>query len=121
MKPFDIERAKDGDKVVTRDGRDVEILKYDRIHPSQPIVALLDEGGWQHVSLFTHCGRYLSPSTDHCNDLMMATKKKSITKWFNIDKSGFAYSYFSENDAKQDALYFDCVIIAQPVPFEWEE
>ena len=43
LKPFDLEAAKNGAKVVTRDGHAVRIICYDRKNEEYPIVALVGE------------------------------------------------------------------------------
>lgn len=42
VKPFDVEAAKNGAKVETKDGHSVRILCYDRIKTDYPIVALIN-------------------------------------------------------------------------------
>lgn len=41
--PFDIEKAKQGAKVMTRDGHDVRILCFDRNSDEYPIVVLIQK------------------------------------------------------------------------------
>lgn len=71
--PFDIEKAKQGAKVVTRDGHDVRILCYDSKNRSnQPIVTeiYIDD----EVILVTHAedGTYLHTGAEDDYDLMIA-------------------------------------------------
>ena len=44
MKPFNLEKAKQGAEVITRDGRKVKILTFSRRNNDYPIVALVDYG-----------------------------------------------------------------------------
>lgn len=48
IKPFDLEAAKNGTKIETRDGREVEILKWDAENTSYPIegVILRNKATW---------------------------------------------------------------------------
>jgi hypothetical protein len=50
LEPFDIERAKSGDKVVTRDGREVNILTFLRKHKTHNIVALVQSDTFSNPS-----------------------------------------------------------------------
>lgn len=45
LKPFDLEKAKAGAKVVTRDGREVRIICFDRKAPVFKLVALINNKG----------------------------------------------------------------------------
>lgn len=71
--PFDIEKAKQGAKVVTRDGHDVRILCYSsrNANGTQPIVSEIDKG--EDVMLTTHAedGTYLFSKSKSDYDLMI--------------------------------------------------
>ena len=71
--PFDIEKAKQGAKVVTRDGHDVRILCYSsrNANGTQPIVSEIDKG--EDVILTTHAedGTYLFNKSKSDYDLMI--------------------------------------------------
>ena len=71
--PFDIEKAKQGAKVVTRDGHDVHILCYSSRYANskQPIVAEIDK--IDDVLLTTHAedGTYLFNKSKSDYDLMI--------------------------------------------------
>ena len=71
--PFDIEKAKQGAKVVTRDGHDVRILCYSsrNANSTQPIVSEIDKG--EDVMLATHAedGTYLFNKSKSDYDLMI--------------------------------------------------
>lgn len=79
MKKFDLERAKAGDPVCTRDGRPARIICFDRRYQPQ-LVALIDIGGKELICLFDSCG--ISDSPALCDDLFMATQKKTV--WVNL-------------------------------------
>lgn len=86
MKRFNIEEAKAGKHVMTRDGRPVRIICFDRKHQGYPIMALVDNGnGFEQCMAFTLNGKYcenlghVSPS-----DLHMETELK--TGWVNVFK-----------------------------------
>lgn len=71
--PFDIEKAKQGAKVVTRDGHDVHILCYSSRYANgrQPIIAEIDK--IDDVMLTTHAedGTYLFNKSKSDYDLMI--------------------------------------------------
>ena len=71
--PFDIEKAKQGAKVVTRDGHDVRILCYSsrNANGTQPIVSEIDKG--EDVMLTTHAedGTHLFSKSKSDYDLMI--------------------------------------------------
>lgn len=82
MKPFDLEAAKRGDKVVTRDGRKARILCFDVVNRnSYPILVLIkdEEYGIENIHLMNPEGKYYSDGTGHRNDLFMVPKK--VKKW----------------------------------------
>ena len=70
--PFDLEAAKAGAKVVTRDGRPARIVCWDGDSVSRieavkyPLVVLIDRGESQFVALFSESGGCLAgvPSLD---------------------------------------------------------
>ena len=71
--PFDIEKAKQGAKVVTRDGHDVHILCYSSRNANgrQPIIAEIDK--IEDIMLTTHAedGTYLFSKSKSDYDLMI--------------------------------------------------
>ncbi len=72
--PFDIEKAKQGAKVVTRAGHDVRILCYDsKVNEKEPIVTEI-YGESNVVSIVTHSekGRYIGDDAESDYDLMIA-------------------------------------------------
>lgn len=59
MKPFDIELAKKGHPVCTRDGRKARILCFDRKDPHYPIVALVEDiSGDEDLVIYHGTGQY---------------------------------------------------------------
>lgn len=95
--PFDIERAKNGHSVCTRDGEPVRIICYDK-EGEQPIVGLVNNSqvccyylDGTHNRNFKHSGM----------DLMLKVETKEA--WINIydDNCGF-YKHNSEHEAKEN-------------------
>ena len=73
QKPFDLEAAKGGAKVETRDGDSVRILCYDRKsnnnnHINFPIIALTNHNGTESCFSYTSEGRLLGDAFDICDD-----------------------------------------------------
>lgn len=87
MKAFNLEKAKQGAKVITREGRKVEILTFSRRNPDFPIVALVDEGDEDAIHMYTNEGRYYKTDTDSYLDLMMAPTKV----YMNVYREGNIY------------------------------
>lgn len=80
MKPFDIELAKAGHPVQTRDGKKVRILCYDADSKDYPIVGLIETERLVEPFLYSTEGKVRC-----CNvnlDLVMAPIKKE--GWINI-------------------------------------
>lgn len=57
QKPFNVESAKNGAKVETRDGKSVRIICYDKVADDYPIVALVNIGGIESCYGYTTEGR----------------------------------------------------------------
>lgn len=88
MKEFNLELAKAGHPVQTRDGRPVRILCYDAegLHPIVGLVTLKDKQ--EHPYCWTKKGVY-SICEKNDLDLVMATTKRE--GWINIYKSENGY------------------------------
>lgn len=69
--PFDLEKAKQGFPVITRDGHKLEIIDFDGKTPNYPIEAQNDKG--EHY-FFTINGKFsfYNPSIENPNDLFMS-------------------------------------------------
>lgn len=86
MKPFDLELAKAGHPVCTRDGRPVRILCYDfKSLENTPIMALIRLNERQEgVAHYYIDGKHFENGINDL-DLMMVSEKKE--GWLNIYKS----------------------------------
>ena len=114
MKPFDIELAKQGQPVCTRDGRPVRILCYDfKSLENTPIVALIRLNEHQEGVVYYYIdGKHFENGINDL-DLMIVTEKKE--GWINLYKSDI---YLTREDAlnnKRPGDYFTTINI------EWEE
>ena len=85
MKPFDLELAKIGKPVCTRDGRKARIICFDR-KGKQPIIALvIQDNGEEFIENYHLSGRFNVDETFENNrDLMMLPEKKE--GWVNVYK-----------------------------------
>lgn len=77
LKPFDVQKAKEGKPVCTRDGRSVRIVCFDmNSFNNHIIVALITEkNGTESISSYTSEGKWKEIESE--NDLMMLPEKKS--------------------------------------------
>ena len=71
MKNFDLEAAKRGAAVCTRDGRNARIIAFDcKGCGRKPILALIDMGDWEQSTSWTERGEVIEDFKD-ASDLMM--------------------------------------------------
>ena len=86
LKSFDIQKAREGKPVCTRDGRKARIICFDS-NGGRPIVALVTEcDDEEEIPYKYHCdGSYNCQSIPSDNDLMMLPEKKK--GWINIIKT----------------------------------
>lgn len=83
LKKFDLEAAKAGKPVCTRDGRKVRIICFDTINKGNyPIIALLEDKGYEAVFYYNKDGK-CNVGTER--DLMMLPEKKE--GWINLCKN----------------------------------
>lgn len=122
MKPFDIELAKAGHPVCTREGEPVRIICYDRKNTKYPIMALIDKGDSEDIVSYIRQGTFYSNGKEHKNDLFMAAVKKE--GWINLYKEDGVTRTQSVKiyPSKEEAL--DChypINYLTTVKIEWEE
>lgn len=125
MKEFNLEEAKKGNPVCTRDGRKARILCFDLKSGHYTIAAAVEVEGCERVLTYTRDGHYNISINEYSCDLMMAIEKHE--GWVNLYKSPSAieegnYPYFgeiyeTEEEAKRnkDSFYIATIKI------EWEE
>lgn len=86
MRPFDLEAAKAGKPVITREGNPVRLVCFD-MQRDQPILGLIKNGtGKEEVNSWGSNGSYWHDNSGSGNDLLMAPEE--ITLWINLYKSG---------------------------------
>lgn len=128
LKPFDLESARNGKPVCTRNGRKARIICFDA-NDERSIIALLefkcDNGGYvEKIETYYKDGK-VHEESEWVNDLMMLPEKHE--GWINIYKTyndkfaamtGSLYLYKTEKEAKMEA---DPDKVLSTVKIEWEE
>ena len=77
MKPFDLDLAKAGHPVCTRDGRRVKILSFHRKNKiNKPIISLVEDGEEEIIMFHSNNGAALEDGDELMCDLMMSPEKK---------------------------------------------
>lgn len=118
LKPFDLEAAKAGKPVCTRDGRKARIICFDA-KCNKPIVALIYDCNKETVLQYLENGRFFVDQIDKY-DLMMFTRKKE--GWLNIFKDfedTVCCVYPTEKEALEDGEIEKDYITT--IKIEWEE
>ena len=125
MKPFDLELAKAGHPVCTRDGRAVRILCYDFItQEDTPIIALVRLSEKQEgIICYKADGRNFAPGMAELDLVMVPEKREGWVNVFINSCSGLKSTdriYFTKAEALK------CIDTKSPryidtVKIEWEE
>ena len=121
LKPFDIQKAREGKPVCTRDGKKARIICFDRkdIKPIVALVTFMDGTSViEKAFYYFEDGYHLSKNDKNNYDLMILPEKKE--GWVNVYKGGLldTKSYPTKKEAFDKACtegYVDTVKI------EWEE
>ena len=117
LKPFNLEKAKQGKPVCTRDGRNVRIVCFDA-KCDLPIIALVTNiGGSESLMRYYSNGNFTNLNETGC-DLMMISEKKE--GWVNVYKGGLldTKSYPTKKEAFNKASLNDYI---DTIKIEWEE
>ena len=127
LKPFDLQAAKSGKPVCTRDGRKVRVICFDsKNDPQRPIVALVEHNDNELLYEYTIEGKecFSHISTTGTSDLMMLPEKKE--GWVNMyrdEESKRVYCgefIFSEREKAEKHYECNDTKVAT-VPINWEE
>ena len=120
LKPFDLEAAKAGKPVCTRDGRKARIICFDsKNDPQRPIVALVEHNDNELLYEYTIEGkdRFSHISTTGTSDLMMLPEKKE--GYVNIYRSQIYDTLERAKEAYKRTCNNDNYL--QTIKIEWEE
>lgn len=125
MKPFDLEKAKAGAPVCTREGFNARIICFDANNDGFPIVALIIDSNSSNeypVSL-TKKGRFSDGAADSQKDLFMVGEKKE--GWINIYEASkercIGAGYNSKETAMRMKVNEKDITCITTVRVEWEE
>ena len=125
MKPFDLEKAKAGAPVCTREGFKARIICFDANNNRFPIVALLKDSNSskEYPASFTKEGRFSDGEVDSSNDLLMEGIKKE--GWINIYETFMERCIGAVHKSKEEAMRVKVnekgVTYKATVRVEWEE
>lgn len=125
MKEFDLEAAKAGKAVCTRNGRPARIICWDKkSNDGQfPIVALIeDEDNIEEPQTYKVHGLFFGEGVEHGLDLMMVSEKKE--GWVNVYREkdgslGCSMIRSSKEEAVSHIIHKR--IYVDTVKVEWEE
>ena len=113
LKPFDLEAAKAGKPVYTRNGRKARIICFDA-KGDKPIIALVEMGTDEIPNNYPIDGKDVS-AKEGSYDLMMLTEKKE--GWVNVYSNCLGGPYESKENALKQKMK-DCI---DTVKITWEE
>ena len=125
LKPFDIQKAREGKPVCTRDGKKVRIICFDK-QEGFPIIALVEtkvnDRVSEEIALFDINGRAVSDDIDSKLDLMMSTEKKE--GWVVVSQNEGGYTFMDNNifDNEESADRFNPAGVKKiaVIKIEWE-
>jgi hypothetical protein len=80
LEKFDLEKALNGAKVVTRDGREVsQLTKFENLNDDYPLIGVVDRS----IRTWTTQGLFVGDHTGECDeDLFLAVEPQR--KWVNV-------------------------------------
>lgn len=115
MKPFNLEEAKAGKPLITRDGRDAKFIAHvPECAPSFRLICLID--GCGHVTDYCENGSKFPEPRDSREDVFMKTVKTTV--YVNLYKNGEWVPHISAENARASAT---TKTFAIAVPIEIEE
>ena len=113
LKPFDLDAAKAGKPVCTRNGRKARIICFDA-EGEHPIIALVTDGVQESPYNYTKEGYYHTEGVETMADLMMLPEKKE--GWVNVYKDSVYDTYDEALIGRSESKgYIDTIKV------EWEE
>ena len=123
LKPFDIQKAREGKPVCTRDGRKARIICFDA-EGGHPIIALVSDGVRESPYNYAKEGYYHIEGVETMADLMMLPEKKE--GWINIIKTeDGGYCCKGEVNSDYNDAFIENINVLDnrgiTVKIEWEE
>ena len=124
LKPFDIQKAREGKSVCTRDGRKARIICFDRKGYNMfPIVALImNDDRESDIYTYRPNGTWNNSGNESDKDLMMLPEKKEgwVNVYYDNDASSHRGCRFIY-DTKEQAVKEAGSAYITTVKIEWEE
>lgn len=122
MKPFDLELAKQGKPVCTRDGRNARIICFDRKNlDNYPIVALVDNNGYEVHYYYTNKGNFNSYAEDSLDLFMAPEKHEGYLNIYGKKNMRYTSSLIHDTFEKAVELGKDGKEYITTVKITWEE
>ena len=119
LKPFDIQKAREGKPVCTRDGRKARIICFDKIGKFPIVALIMDESNGELVYDYNEIGRD-NNTIEKGYDLMMLPEKKE--GWMNIYSNGYNHKVGALiYNSKEEALNNKESNAIDTVKIEWRE
>lgn len=123
LKPFDIQKAREGKPVCTRDGRKARIICFDFRDADEIccIIAAVDYGEAEKIHYYDLYGKYRGGDSSEY-DLMMFPEKKE--GWINVYKGGKLdadYLYPSKANALENIFQPMKDKYIDTIKLTWEE
>ena len=118
MKPFDIEQAKAGKPVQTRNGQDAEILRFD-LRGGNSMLVIIKAEDHDYVATYAESGNFVNPKYEDKYDLFMKPETKE--GWVAVFNDGKSISTIYDTKEKAESIggtYPNFVAVAK---IEWEE
>lgn len=122
MKEFDLEAAKKGAPVCTRNGQKARILCFDRKDVYYPIVVCIDYGNEEDIFSYTYDGRLnINNAEPSPIDLIMAPNKHE--GWINVlnCKGEYVSSGVWNTEEEATEIGQDDKGYVTTIKIEWEE
>ena len=120
LRPFDLEAAKAGKPVYTRDGRKVRIICFD-VKCDKPIVALIYDYNKETVLQYLENGRFFVDQIDKYDLMMLPQKKEGWVNIYGEEKERYCSNviYSSKEEALNISKQLEEHITT--IKIEWEE
>lgn len=122
--PFDIEKAKaiqNGElegKIVTRDGRSVRIVCFDRKSYEYPIVALIEKDSIENYGVFCIDGRLNISGNDANGDLFLQLPEYLTFKDGDVLSDEYGYILVLNTNRVYRTSFYACINISEDVLFD---
>lgn len=117
LKPFNLEAAKSGKPVCTRDGRKARIICFDKkCLDEQILIVLVDYGKEESIYFYTTDGKCIDDFSSF--DLMMLPEKKE--GWVNIYR-GQVYNAFEKAEEARKIAEHGGDNYLKTIKINWEE